>query len=183
MSHAQIHVITNLFNTLCIYVAHLRRTTGINRTIAEHRAKLCLLGLQELQRTWEVTNWVLQLFFQYLDRSTAARLAMEADDVGVSSANIAPATTNMSTRGTRDQSNDSQLTRRALEGIVGSRAAQDAGQAADLDHATTPWSWTTDEANQYLFSQIENEFAFGEGGVWEWSPEETLVGGLPGIGF
>lgn len=58
MCHAQIHVITNLFNTLCIHVAHLRRSSGVTQTIAEHRAKLCLLGLQELQRTWEVTNWV-----------------------------------------------------------------------------------------------------------------------------
>lgn len=58
MGHAQIHVITNLFNTLCIHVAHLRKSSGVTQTIAEHRAKLCLLGLQELQHTWEVTNWV-----------------------------------------------------------------------------------------------------------------------------
>ncbi|KAL5453186.1 hypothetical protein PMIN06_005633 [Paraphaeosphaeria minitans] len=82
IGHAQIHVITNLFNTLCIHVAHLRRSNGTTQTIAEHRAKLCLLGLQEQQRTWEVTNWVLQLFFQYLDRTTAARLVTEADGVG-----------------------------------------------------------------------------------------------------
>ncbi|KAF2440118.1 hypothetical protein P171DRAFT_457825 [Karstenula rhodostoma CBS 690.94] len=81
----QVHVITNLFNTLCIHVAHLRRSNGITQTIAENRAKLCLLGLQELQRTWEVANWVLQHFFQYLDRTTAARLAMGADDVGIMS--------------------------------------------------------------------------------------------------
>ncbi len=30
-----------------------------------------LLGLRELQKTWDVTNWVLQLFFQFLDNSTA----------------------------------------------------------------------------------------------------------------
>lgn len=41
------------------------------------------------------------------------------------------------------------------------------------DSPFTPWSWTTDEANQYLFSQIESNFAFGEGGILEWSPEEV----------
>ena len=40
LSHAQMHVITNLFNTLCIHVAHLQRSSGINKTITEHRAKL-----------------------------------------------------------------------------------------------------------------------------------------------
>jgi hypothetical protein len=38
--------------------------------------------------------------------------------------------------------------------------------------ANTPWSWTSDEANQFLFSQIENEFAFGEGEMLNWSPED-----------
>ena len=39
--------------------------------------------------------------------------------------------------------------------------------------AATPWSWTSEEANQFLFSQIQNEFAFGEGEMLDWSPEEV----------
>jgi hypothetical protein len=43
--------------------------------------------------------------------------------------------------------------------------------ARDLNNAITPWSWTTDEANHHLFLQIDNNFAFGEGGILDWSPE------------
>jgi hypothetical protein len=32
-----------------------------------------------LQKTWDVTNWVLQLFLQFLDQSTAKRLQLAAD--------------------------------------------------------------------------------------------------------
>jgi hypothetical protein len=162
IGHAQIHVITNLFNTLCIHVAHLRRSSGINRTLAEHRAKLCLLGLQELQKTWEVTNWVLQLFFQYLDRTTAARLAMEADDAGISSV-ATRAATPLVDQATNNGSDD-------VAALLDMHQADSNSGEAGM----TPWSWTTDEANQYLFSQIENDFAFGEGGMLQWSPNEAL---------
>lgn len=35
---------------------------------------MSLLGLKEIQKYWEVNNLVLELFFQYLDESTAKRL-------------------------------------------------------------------------------------------------------------
>ena len=73
--------ITSLFNSLCIHTMDIRRSEKTARQVAEHRAKLCLLGLKELQKTWEVTNWVLQLFFQFLDHSIAKRLeVLEYDD-------------------------------------------------------------------------------------------------------
>ncbi|THC90200.1 hypothetical protein EYZ11_010330 [Aspergillus tanneri] len=46
------------------------------RKLAEHRARLCLLGLQELQKTWDLENWVLDLFFRCLDDSTARTLRL-----------------------------------------------------------------------------------------------------------
>jgi hypothetical protein len=168
IGHAQIHVITNLFNTLCIHVANLRRSTGINRTLAEHRAKLCLLGLQELQKTWEVTNWVLQLFFQYLDRETASRLAMEADDVGFSSAAIQTP----SGRGSLGPAVQQTLKNDAMDGVAQLNVQQQLPPTSDIN--PTPWTWTMDEANQYLFTQIENDFAFGEGGLQQWSPADVL---------
>lgn len=168
IGHAQIHVITNLFNTLCIHVANLRRSNGVNRTLAEHRAKLCLLGLQELQKTWEVTNWVLQLFFQYLDRETASRLAMEADDVGFSSA----ASHSTSGRGSSGPATLQTPHNNPMQNVSPSDIQQQPATASDLN--PTPWSWTMDEANQYLFTQIENDFAFGEGGLQQWSPEDIL---------
>ncbi len=39
---------------------------------------------------------------------------------------------------------------------------------------STPFAWSLDEANQYLFTQIENDFAFGEGGLQQWSPDDVL---------
>ncbi|PSN72487.1 hypothetical protein BS50DRAFT_545068 [Corynespora cassiicola Philippines] len=176
--HAQIHVITNLFNALCIHVAHLRRSSGINRTIAEHRAKICLLGLQEIQKTWEVKNWLLQLFFQYLDRSTAARLAMEADEAGV---------TNSSSRDAGEVSiNSAQPSVTTIDDTqdMHQENAKDGQNSADLESMMTPWSWTTDEANQYLFSQIENNFAFGEGGLLEWNQNDASnADDLPALGY
>jgi hypothetical protein len=171
IAHAQIHVITNLFNTLCIHVAHLRRSTGVNRTLAEHRAKLCLMGLQELQKTWELTNWVLQLFFRYLDRSTAARLAMEADDVGFSSA----ASLNSSGRASSKQAAQSIPKVMSIDGI-----APQVTQPSAVGYTETgpaPWSLTMDEANQFLFTQIENDFAFGEGGMQQWSTDDFINNG------
>jgi hypothetical protein len=167
IGHAQMHVITNLFNTLCIHVVNFRRSSGINRTLAEHRAKLCLLGLQELQKTWEVTNWVLQLFFQYLDRETASRLAMEADDGG-SSKNVGSSAAIGTTAQppSQYQSVDSMVTRTAQTDVEG---------PASSVTSPRPWSWTLDEADQYLFTQIENDFAFGEGTLQQWCPEDLLT--------
>ncbi|KAH7124859.1 cutinase transcription factor 1 alpha [Dactylonectria estremocensis] len=82
MRHADIHLINSLFNTLCIHVVHLRRSAGTVRSVTEHRARLCLLGLQELQKTWQVTIWALQLrlFFQALDKATTDRLRVDDDE-------------------------------------------------------------------------------------------------------
>lgn len=82
MRHADIHLINSLFNTLSIHVIHLRRCEGVVRSVTEHRARLCLLGLQELQETWQVTIWTLQLrlFFQALDKATTDRLRVGEDE-------------------------------------------------------------------------------------------------------
>lgn len=53
------------------------------RKLAEHRAKLCLLGLKELQKSWDLENWVLDLFFRCLDDRTARNLRLA--DVGMPS--------------------------------------------------------------------------------------------------
>jgi hypothetical protein len=159
------HVITNLFNTLCIHVVNFKRSSGINRTLAEHRAKVCLLGLQELQKTWEVTNWVLQLFFQYLDRETASRLAMEADDGGSSNS-----TGQFTSAGTTAQLPSQH---QGIDNIT-NRNTQYLEPPASTTTSPKPWSWTLDEADQYLFTQIENDFAFGEGALQQWCEEDFL---------
>jgi hypothetical protein len=209
LRHAQVHVITNLFNTLCIHTIHLRRAEGTAITIAEHRAKICLLGLQELQQTWEVRNWILQLFFQYLDRSTAARL-LAKDDASIAAtekalgrAALSPSSGSASRRGSVAQVAQSQSlppqqqqqqqqhnnvehqSKQVQQDGSDSGSAQTKQQSFSSeaqqqqhhpagDPSRRPWSWSTEEQNHFLFSQIENNFAFGEGGIYEWRPETAL---------
>lgn len=170
LRHAQIHVITNLFNTLCIHTVQLKQSTGSTKAVAELRAKLCLHGLQELQKTWEVTNWVLQLFFQYLDRTTAARLQVQEDGDPL---------TNIYTQLPVDPPASqyaavAEAAVRAHPLMTIPESETPVSQPIMPPMAQTPWSWTSDEQSQFLFSQIENEFAFGEGEMLNWSPEEVV---------
>lgn len=68
--------ITHTFSALCIHTIHFGRVSGTARRLAEHRAKLCLLGLKELQKSWDLENWVLDLFFRCLDDRTARNLRL-----------------------------------------------------------------------------------------------------------
>lgn len=151
LRHAQIHVITNLFNALCIHTTHLRRAEGTGVAIAEHRAKMCLLGLEELQKTWEMQNWILQLFFQYLDRSTAARLLAQTDATGL----------------------DEHTRSRVASGESPERdfAQMSLGHAGAQNMPDTPWSWSAEQQNDFLFARIEDTFAFGEGTMNEWGSD------------
>ncbi|KAL4876498.1 fungal-specific transcription factor domain-containing protein [Aspergillus karnatakaensis] len=76
IQHAPTHLITHAFSTLCIHIIHHRRSLGTTRTLAEHRARLCLLSLEELQKSWDLENWVLHLFFKGLDDGTARSLRL-----------------------------------------------------------------------------------------------------------
>ncbi|KAH6972332.1 cutinase transcription factor 1 alpha [Ilyonectria sp. MPI-CAGE-AT-0026] len=167
MCHAQIHVITNVFNTLCIHTVSLRESQGSRRSIAEYRAKLCLLGLQELQKTWEVRNWILQLFFQYLDRSIAARLQLHSD-IGAENENAER--TSFQRIQTAPGSPSQNVPLNDMDGID------------TLLESDAPWSWSTQEASQFLYSQIENNFAFGEGGVLDWNAADAFGSTLPPLG-
>lgn len=158
LRHAQVHVITNLFNTLCLYTIQLRRVQGTAIAIAEHRAKVCLLGLKELQKTWGVQNWILQLFFQYLDRSTASRLLTRDERESTPPISVSRLASRRASP-TRDVESTSHK--------VPTELSPDATEfAVDTD---TPWSWSTEEQNQFLFSSIEHNFAFGEGEIFDWS--------------
>jgi hypothetical protein len=165
ISHGQVHMITNLFNTLCIHTIHLRSSEGTSATIAEHRAKVCLLGLRELQHTWEVRNWILQLFFHYLDRSTASRLLPPGNASGTPLAR------------SRLQSRRGSVSREthAFDATAaGTEINQQGGGEPDRPVAAdTARSLSTDEQHELLFSQIENSFVFGEG-VMDWDQDFLL---------
>lgn len=173
--HLQIHCITTIINTLCIHVLHLRKSEGNGRAIAEHHAKLCLMGLQELQKTWEVTNWVLHLFYRYLDRSTAARLQLSDEILAVSSpehSRTSELTKRVSSSNSAPPKSPLDLNGYGLDNGL----STDTGKSAD-----SPWSWntmSTEEANRYLFSQIESDFSFGEGSNPNHLEFETWPAGL-----
>ncbi|KAL2784921.1 fungal-specific transcription factor domain-containing protein [Aspergillus keveii] len=85
VQHGPPHLITHAFSTLCIHTIHHRRSSGTTRTLAEHRARLCLLSLEELQKSWDLENWVLHLFFKGLDDGTAQSLRLSTPgEMGVS---------------------------------------------------------------------------------------------------
>ncbi|KAL6918453.1 hypothetical protein FSST1_009948 [Fusarium sambucinum] len=74
LRYGQMHSITSLFAALCIHAISIRRSNNVSQRIAESRAQMCLLGLQEIQKYWRINNNVLDLFLQYLDVSIARRL-------------------------------------------------------------------------------------------------------------
>ncbi|QKX59301.1 uncharacterized protein TRUGW13939_06433 [Talaromyces rugulosus] len=90
IQYGQMHLITGLFAALCIHVINIRTTDGVNKRLAENRAQICLLGLNEIQKYWRVNNLVLDFFFQYLDDSTARiLLAADTERQGFGKASIA----------------------------------------------------------------------------------------------
>lgn len=174
LRHGQIHVITNLFNTLCVHTVHLRRSEGTTKTVAEHRAKLCLLGLKELQKTWEVTNWVLQLFFSYLDRTTAERLRVQQDEE--SAVNTGAQVSRQATPAPPKAAE--MFAPAGVNHAMSSYHPSPDGlpsMTSMVAPGATPWSWTSEEANQYLFQQIENDFAFGEGWKLDWGTQDSML--------
>ena len=155
---------TSLFNSLCIHTICLRRSKDTTRKLAEYRAQLCLLGLRELQKTWDVTNWVLQLFLQFLDQATAKRLQLAADadeSSGQQSGSGGHGT--VATPGPRSNMENG-------EGSASSTTAcdfRDAGTAQQgLDFAS--YLFASKEAEDFSMFQLQPGFvlsgdAFGEG--------------------
>ncbi|KAI5458625.1 fungal-specific transcription factor domain-containing protein [Mariannaea sp. PMI_226] len=74
LRYGQMHLITSLFAALCIHAINIKRSVDVARRISEHRAQLCLLGLQEIRKYWRININMLDLFLQYLDVSIANRL-------------------------------------------------------------------------------------------------------------
>lgn len=82
------HRITCLFSSLCMHTISLQRSKDTTRRLAENRAQMCLIGLKEMQKYWEVNNLVLELFFQYLDESTAKTLRPSEVELGPDTAPV-----------------------------------------------------------------------------------------------
>lgn len=65
-----------------MHTISLQRSKDTTRRLAENRAQMCLIGLKEMQKYWEVNNLVLELFFQYIDESTARSLRPSETELG-----------------------------------------------------------------------------------------------------
>ncbi|KAF5581812.1 n-terminal binuclear Zn cluster-containing protein [Fusarium pseudocircinatum] len=75
LRYGQMHSVTSLFAALCIHTISIKQKEhDVSRRIAENRAQMCLLGLQEIQKYWRINNNVLDLFLQYLDVSITQRI-------------------------------------------------------------------------------------------------------------
>lgn len=71
------HMLTCLFNSLCIHTICLRRSNDIGRQVVEKRAQICLLGLQEMKKSGGVNNWILKLYFEHIENPFKKRLQVE----------------------------------------------------------------------------------------------------------
>lgn len=92
---------------------------------------------------------------------------MEADDGGATR-NVGQSTS----VGTTVQLPSQQ---QGIDSIAIRNTQHDMEGPASAATSPKPWSWTLDEADQYLFTQIENDFAFGEGTLQQWCPEDVLI--------
>lgn len=168
LRYAQIHVITNLFNSLCIHTLRLRRSLekqeGPRRAISEHQARICLLGLGELQKTWGVENWLLQLFFYYLDESTASRL--QVDDLGTGGDRLPVLPDDIDQQ---EQGMIGGMPQRRLQTIASQSDVETMGQDTNYKRS----SWSIEEINNFLYSQIESGFTFGEGNLLNLDSEDS----------
>ncbi|KAF5239232.1 hypothetical protein FANTH_10034 [Fusarium anthophilum] len=171
MRHGQIHVITNVFNTLCIHTLHLQGLQGGPRFVAEHRAKLCLVSLQELQQTWEFKNWILQLFFQYLDHPTALRLRME-DGNGEGM-----------TPQQQPQEGECSVSPNISPNVgmlPGQHETQNDNLHIDTSRLTdVTWPIEVENVGQFLHTQIEDRFINGDGGAIDWYMADLFNNTLP----
>lgn len=116
----------------------IRQSTGIRKKLAEHRARLCLLGLKEIQRYWKINNNVLDLFFTYMDDAMAQKLIDEDNTGGQSTANSVPrpAQSSMPQSNPAPQINSHQQMQSGVTDLAGTFQADDI--------LNLPFSWTMD---------------------------------------
>lgn len=150
MRHAQMHVLTNLSNTFCLNLMDLRSAKGSTHTSAEHRCKICILGLIELQNTWEFRTWALQLFVRRREAGSGER--QSAEEMDPHQPVIKSETPLQSSYGapmTRDHS-----------GFMGNLADLDGFSFNVGSEMMEPMTWPVDEMERFLFSQIYNSNPF-----------------------
>ncbi|KAK5462726.1 hypothetical protein LTS15_002438 [Exophiala xenobiotica] len=73
----QTHVVASIFSALSIHVMSIRRSgQGSGRNLAVHRARLCMLALDELQEAWPFAGWVHQMFVRIMEDLTRDQIRL-----------------------------------------------------------------------------------------------------------
>ena len=155
LRHAQVQVTMNLSNALCVHNNYLRHAHGADVADAEHRSKICLLGLQEIQKTWWAQDRALHASFPCSDPSIAPNLLVQP---GPSRFQEQSSPTN----GARRWSPERYFSQMWLEP---ERSSTVAG---------SPWAWSAEQQNAFLLARIGGDAAVGEGGTYD--------RGIPGLG-
>ncbi|OAA59736.1 Transcription factor [Niveomyces insectorum RCEF 264] len=70
MRLAQLHLVPALFAALSIHTIVIQRSDGVQKQLAENRARQCILALGELAKGWPVAGWILRLFMNLMKTLT-----------------------------------------------------------------------------------------------------------------
>jgi len=79
----QLHIVPSVFAALCMHVIVMRRSSLIQRKLAENHARLCMLALSEWQNSWPAGGWILRLFESLMKNLPAKS---EAENIGINDA-------------------------------------------------------------------------------------------------
>lgn len=71
MKLAQLHLVPALFAALSIHTVVIQRSDGVQKQLAENRARQCILAFGELAKGWPVAGWILRMFINLMKKLTA----------------------------------------------------------------------------------------------------------------
>lgn len=72
MKLAQLHLVPALFAALSIHTVVIQRSDGVQKQLAENRARQCILAFGELAKGWPVAGWILRMFINLMKKLTAS---------------------------------------------------------------------------------------------------------------
>ncbi|CAK7234096.1 hypothetical protein SCUCBS95973_008819 [Sporothrix curviconia] len=73
MRLAQLHLVPALFAALSIHTVVIQRSDGVQKQLAENRARQCILAFGELAKGWPVAGWILRMFINLMKKLTGER--------------------------------------------------------------------------------------------------------------
>ena len=74
--------VPTIFAALSIHVVAIRKCNHLGRELADQRARLCMLGLSELQLYWPVGGWISKLFIAVLEKLSRQSSGSKKSNMG-----------------------------------------------------------------------------------------------------